>query len=179
MTNRLLDKPFGVPIDFPYNYDANGNPTLLIPKEQSFQTQEFYRVEFNQTATHLHHAKALGIKLPKNFDMAHYLKLDNADKIKYANQIVPKKTIIEYQNTIARKISQVFSPERKSIPGSAGKRHYPSQLIVTPAPAPTGLFYDLAIIREDGLHITTFHIDGEKLKKIAKDDFWVLQKQDL
>lgn len=45
------DHKFGVPIDFPYRYDANGNPILLVPNTHEFQKHKYFRVEFDQTLT--------------------------------------------------------------------------------------------------------------------------------
>jgi len=186
------DHTFGVPIDFPYRYDADGNPILLVPNiEHGFQKQKYFRVEFEQTLTHLHHGPELGVKMPKNFDMNYYLSLDNPARINYAKKMVPRSTVITYQNEIAKKLIPVYNSKTKQYPGYAGTRRRETQLVVTPSPeplsgtpAPINVEVEnrdihLGIIREDGLHITTFPITLEKLAEIANDDFWVLKEQDL
>jgi len=76
-----------VDVDFRYEYDSNGNPTLLVPNTAKARTKRDYtRVEYEQTASHIHHAPDLGISLPANFDMAKYNKLDRAGKIAYAKE---------------------------------------------------------------------------------------------
>ena len=60
-----------VDVDFRYEYDSNGNPTLLVPNAAKDRTnRDYIRVEFDQTASHIHHAPDLGISLPANFCMS-------------------------------------------------------------------------------------------------------------
>ena len=62
-----------VDLDFPYEYDDNGNPTLLVPNiGRARRKRPYTKVEFDQTASHMHHAPDLGIVLPQDFDMAKY-----------------------------------------------------------------------------------------------------------
>lgn len=127
--------------------------------------------------------------MPKNFDMDYYLSLDNPGRINYAKKRVPRSTVITYQNELAKKLSPVYNPKTKQYPGFAGRQRRETQLVVTPPPEPfpgtpapinvQNQDIDLGIIREDGLHITTFPINPQKLVEIAKDDFWVLKKQNL
>ena len=52
--------------------DANGNPTLLVPNIDPTRTDKrrsLDRVEYDRTASHLHHAPEMGIQLPKNFNL--------------------------------------------------------------------------------------------------------------
>lgn len=61
-----------VPVNFEYELDSNGNPTLLIPNIDSTRIEKgrtFNKVEYDQTASHLHHAPEFGIVLPSGFDM--------------------------------------------------------------------------------------------------------------
>lgn len=51
-----------VDVDFPYSYYETGNPTLLVPNNaRNCPKRYFFKVEFNQTSTHLHYDKELGI----------------------------------------------------------------------------------------------------------------------
>jgi len=74
-------------VDFPYEYDSNGNPTLLVPNSGRARRKRAYnRVEYEQTASHMHHAPDFNIPLPSDFDMANYMSLDRAGRIDYAEQ---------------------------------------------------------------------------------------------
>jgi hypothetical protein len=76
-----------VHVDFKYEYDSNGNPTLLVPNLGKARTKRnYHRVEFDQTVSHMHHAPDLNIPLPSDFDMVHYMNLNRADRIDYAKQ---------------------------------------------------------------------------------------------
>jgi hypothetical protein len=91
--------------------DSNGNPTLLVPNIDSIRTlprRTFNRVEYDQTASHLHHANDFGIQLPTSFDMEKYMLMKKQDKIQYAKQNVSKETIISYQNAIGMAINPTF-----------------------------------------------------------------------
>jgi hypothetical protein len=37
----------------------------------------------------------------------------------------------------------------------------------------------LSIIREDGVHISSYAIDDDRLRRLVKDGFWVLKDRDL
>ena len=115
-----------VDIDFPYKYDANGNPTLLVPNIGRARTKRAYtKVDFDQTASHMHHARIWVLYYPQSFDMAKYEQLDRAGRIEYAKQKLPQETIIKYQNEIGKSMSPVFSANTKSVPGFAGVRKQP------------------------------------------------------
>lgn len=157
--------------------------TLIVPNlgDNRFQgVHKKIRVEFDQTATHIHHAPDQGITLPASFDMNYSKSLDNPARIIYANKMVPRELVIRYQNELAKKLIPVYNPTTKSYPGFAGKQKRETQLVLTPIDPGVGNqdFY-LGLIREDGLHITTYPITKNKLQNIAKDDFWVLQDRDL
>jgi hypothetical protein len=90
-----------VPVNFEYVKDSNGNPILLVPKIDSTRTvkgRNLNRVEYDQTASHLHHAPEMGIQLPKNFDLEKYKFMSKPEKIKYTKENVPRETIISFQN---------------------------------------------------------------------------------
>jgi hypothetical protein len=120
--------------------------------------------------------------------MDHYMSLNNEGRINYAKSIVSKESIIDYQNAIGKKLSLVYNPKCKSIPGFAGQRKRETRLMITPpldpfpgAPLPqvaSPATYDLGIVREDGLHISTLSITQKQLELLAHDDFWILKKRD-
>jgi hypothetical protein len=166
-----------VDIDFPYTYDANGNPTLLVPNMgRASKKRAYTKVDYDQTAAHIHHAPDLGIVLPQGFDMAKYERLDRAGRIEYAEQKLTRETIIEYQNAIGKSMSPIFGVNTRSVPGFAGVRKQESELTIqTIKPN----MHILGIIREDGTHISSFPVNDDKLKKIANNDFWVLENRNL
>lgn len=97
-----------VKIDFDFVSDQKGDPILLIPDNKPLLADKdrFIKVDHEQTKTHLHHAEDLGINLPDDFDMNHYENLDREGRIDYANQNVPRETIIECQNEIGKALTE-------------------------------------------------------------------------
>jgi len=165
-------------IDFEYKYDSNGNPTLLIPNVGRFrQRRPFTRVEYDQTASHIHHAPDFNIALPANFDMKKYIRMSRADRIAYANQMLTRETIINYQNEIGKSMCPIFGPLENtfSVPGFAGKNKIGTELTFRKGPDRTMM----SIIREDGVHISSFPLKESKLQEIARDNFWVLKDRDI
>jgi len=166
-------------IDFQHEYDSNGNPTLLFPNPGKARTKRNYnRVEFEQTASHMHNAPSFNIPLPSDFDMSHYMRLDRAGRIDYAKQKLSRETIINYQNEIGKSMSPLFGQKKTlSVPGFAGTYKQNTELTIQQNDTPDNTI--LNIIREDGLHISSFSIDDVALKKLIKDDFWVLKNRNL
>ena len=166
-----------IDIDFPYRYDGNGNPTLLVPNIGRARTKRTYtKVDFDQTASHIHHAPDFGILLPQSFDMAKYERLDRAGRIEYAKQKLTRETIINYQNEIGKSMSPVFDVNIKSVPGFAGVRKQETELTIQSIEPDKNI---LSIIREDGKHVSSFSVTDDKLIDIAKNDFWVLKNRNL
>ena len=166
-------------IDFQYEYDSNGNPTLLVPNPGKARTKRNYnRVEFEQTASHMHHAPDFNIPLPSDFDMSHYMNLDRAGRIDYAKQKLSREIIISYQNEIGKSMSPLFGPkETFSVPGFAGKYKQNTELTIQQTNTPNKTI--LSIIREDGLHISSYSINDRALRQLTKDNFWVLKNRNL
>ena len=166
-------------IDFQSEYDSNGNPTLLVPNPGKARTKRDYiRVEFEQTASHMHHAQDFNIPLPSDFNMSHYMSLDRAGRIDYAKQKLSQETIINYQNEIGKSMSPLFGPkETFSVPGSAGKYKQNTELTIQQTNTPNKTI--LSIIREDGLHISSYSINDRALRQLTKDNFWVLKNRNL
>ena len=168
-----------IDIDFAYQYDSNGNPTLLIPNTGRLRKKRTYtKVEFDQTAVHMHHASDFDIQLPPGFDMAKYKSLDRAGRLDYVNQKVPRETIINYQNAIGRSMCPIFNIAGKtiSVPGFAGKHKIGTELTIQQRPGGINM---LSIIREDGTHISSFSVDRSAIEKLIENDFWVLRDRNL
>ena len=61
----------------------------------------FNRIEYDQAASHLHHAHEFKIQLLTGFDMPKYKALPTKfDKIEYAKEHVSPAIIISYQNAM-------------------------------------------------------------------------------
>lgn len=150
--------------------------------------ESFIRVEFDQTASHMHHAPDFGIDLPNNFDMNYYNTLKRRDKIAYAKKVLSRETIISYQNEIAKQLTPVYNPNTEAVLGIAGRQKVQSQLILSKprpllggkSPVPSGKRdIMLGIITSDGLHISSYPITQDRLKRIEADNYWVLQNRDI
>ena len=166
-------------LDFQSEYDSNGNPTLLVPNPGKARTKRDYiRVEFEQTASHMHHAQDFNIPLPSDFNMSHYMSLERAGRIDYTKQKLFQEAIINYQNEIGKSMSPLFGPkETFSVPGSAGKYKQNTELTIQQTNTPNKTI--LSIIREDGLHISSYSINDRALRQLIKDNFWVLKDRNL
>ena len=168
-----------VDVDFPHVYDSNGDPTLLVPNQsQTRRRRPYTSIKFDHTAAHIHHAPELGILLPSNFDMAEYIKRDRAGRIAYAKEMLPRETIIAYQNALGKAMSPLFGQKKTiSVPGFAGVNKINTELTIQLGNKPDSNL--ISIIREDGVHITTYSITDIGLKKLYKDGFWVLKDRNL
>ena len=170
--------PLPVPVSFEHVRDSNGNPTLLVPNIDPTRTMRgrtFNGIEYDQTASHLHHVPDFGIQLPPGFDMAKYNALPTkADKIQYAKQHVPPETIIAYQNAIGVSMTPVFGTGAKTygIRGFAGKNRVNVSLVIQSIPNTNNHY--LSIVNDKGTHISSYSINEKKLKKIIANDFWIL-----
>ena len=164
-------------IDFSYESDSNGNPTLLVPNAAKARTKRDYnRVYFDQSASHMHHSPDFDISLPADFDMNKYKSLDRAGRIAYAKEKLPRETIINYQNEIAKSMSPLFGTKKTlSVPGFAGKDKRNTELTIQQKDIPDKNI--ISIIREDGTHISSFSLNEKGIRKLAADDFWVLKKR--
>ena len=153
---------------------------MLVPNIGRARAKRAYtKVDFDQTASHIHHAPDLGIVLPQGFDMAKYERLDRVGKIEYAKQKLPRETIINYQNEIGKSISPIFcvnGVHTKSVPGFAGVRKQETELTIQSINSNRHI---LGIIREDGTHISSFSMNKKELKQLVQNDFWVLKGRNL
>lgn len=172
----------GVPVDFEYTTDINGNPTLLVPTPDEVRARTHTKVDYDQTASHVHHIGVFNIPLPADFDMAYYMKLNRLDRINYAKNKLPKETLIQYQNEIGKSMSPKFTEfttMKRPIPGFAGKRKYPTELTLEGKRNNNVNDNVVSIIREDGKHISSYIFSREQLMKLKDDNFWVLKDRDL
>ena len=74
-------------------------------------------------------------------------------------------------------MSPIFGVNTKSVPGFAGVRKQDTELTIQQTDTPDKTI--LSIIREDGVHISSFSVNNEVLRKITKDNFWVLKNRNL
>ena len=102
--------------------DKNQNPILLVDTRDPSGC--LTRIEFDQTASHIHHAPDFGIKLPSNFVMTKYRNLSyKPDRIAYAKKNLSKEIITFYQYAIAESMQPMFGKTTSTthIPGMAGR----------------------------------------------------------
>lgn len=146
--------------------------------DSTHNIKPFYRIDYDQAASHLHHAPEFGIQLPQGFDMSKYNALPTkSDKIKYAKQHVSPETIIAYQNAMGLAMKPMFGTgaTTHAVRGFAGKHKANVGLVIQSIPG-TDKYY-LSIINDRGIHISSHSISEAKLRKIIKDGFWVLTQR--
>jgi len=125
--------------------------------------------------------------------MGFYVDLGRSGKIAYAKKMLPRSTIISYQNEIAKRLTPVFNPNIYSREGIAGRQKVPTQLIIekprdlyplpgqeiqTPIPSNKKDIM-LSIITKDGLHISSYPITKSRLDRLEADEYWVLKNQNI
>ena len=158
--------------------DSNGNPILFVLNPDStrdLKKRKYNKVDYDQTASHLHHSDVFNIKLPEDFNMEKYKSLSKKDRIASAKQHVPRETIIRYQNFLGRAIDikPRSSNNNPAVRGFAGKHKSDISLIIKSIPDTNNFYF--SIINDKNTHITSFSIPYSRLRVIAKDDFHVLK----
>ena len=167
-----------IKVDFRYELDFNKNPTLLIetiglPR----QKRPFTKVEFDQTASHIHHAPELGIELPASFDMSMYQRIrGKADRIEYAKANLPREVIIAYQNEIGKSLRPIFGMKTRPIPGTAGKLKNSVELTIQQNPNNPNE-NRLSVVNDRGIHVSSYSKNRAKLLKITKNEFWIWEER--
>jgi hypothetical protein len=63
------------------------------------------------------------------------------------------------------------------VPGFAVKFKQNTELTIQQTDTPDKTI--LSIIREDGVHISSFSVDDADIRKITKNNFWVLKNRNL
>lgn len=165
-------------VDFPYTYDDDGHPDLLVPNTGlARENNKSTTVAFEQTASHMHHAEELGIPLPSNWDAKKYLAMDRADRVNYAIEHAGPDLITKVQNQIGRSMSPIFGipGTTQKVIGKAGTNQVPTQLNIQRQGKDKNV---LSITRlRDGKHISSFVLSDSRVVDLVQDDFWVLKGQ--
>lgn len=92
--------------------------------------------------------------------------------------MVPRETIIAYQNRLGQAMSPVFHQTTVPIRGFAGTRKADVGLVFQTVPNPVNnKKIMMSIIKDDGLHITSYTITRQQFDDIRNNEFWVLRKQ--
>ena len=161
-----------VKIDFDFVSDQKGDPILLIPDNNPLLADKdrFIKIDHEQTKTHLHHAEDLGINLPDDFDMNHYENLDREGRIDYANQNVPRETIIECQNEIGKALTE---DNPTHVDGFIGKYKKDADFKINTQKK------IISVVSEQGQHISTYSVTPNKLPRIVKDGFWIWKNRNI
>ena len=121
--------------------------------DSNHNRRPFNRIQYDQAASHLHHANEFGIQLPKGFDMSKYNALPTkSDKIKYAKQHVSPEIIISYQNVMRPAMKPIFGTgaTTHAVRGFAGKHKVNIGLVIQSIPG-TDKYY-LSIINDRDIH---------------------------
>jgi len=75
-------------------------------------------------------------------------------------------------------MSPRFGPrETFPVPGFAGKFKRNTELIIQQTNIPDRT--NLSIIREDGLHISSYPLDDDAVRELIKNNFWVLKDRNI
>ena len=150
--------------------DKNKEPVIIIPnrKKNSPLKIEYFKITFDQTAAYVHYMRELDMKLPNNFEVDKYLKLDKQSRIKYAKEIIPRNKLIQYQNRLAEEISD---PSCKHHLGHWSVFWRPCGIITRKYESHV---YTLTVINSYGTHILTYKInDRFYLLRLEDEDFWI------
>lgn len=170
------DNEYKVPIFFNFEKDQNGNPILLVPnvnKDRVVSGRSFNRVEYDQSASHLHHATELNVRMPSSFDPETFRDMKKKDRILWAKQNIPYETIIEFQNAQAKAMQPSTGLVIIPGPGAAGKYETPVNLVFREISDNNRNYY-LTIILRSGKHVTTYPVSRKRFREIVKDDkLWV------
>lgn len=148
---------------------------LILNSVKARTKRDYIRVEFKQTASHMHYALDFGIQLPSDFNMAKYENLDRAAQIDYVKQNLPLEPIINYQNEIGRSMNPLFGKKKLSQYLVLLENYKKSNTLTIQLGEKPGTNI-LSIIREEGVHISSFCINDATLRKLAAHDFWALKK---
>lgn len=131
-----------------------------------------HQVQFDQTASHMHHAGELGIQLPANFDLAKYKSLSKSARIAYAKQNLPAELIIRYQNAIGLAMQPTFGIPSMGIRGFAGARKSDIGLLYKRVPQDPNVLL-MSVINDQGIHVSSYPVTISQFQKMRKDDFWI------
>jgi hypothetical protein len=159
--NQCQIKPPGkFEVDFDFELDENGNPTLIIPMKDG----SIRRIEFDQTRDKWYHEDLFpNISAPDGFDNQAVRDLKHSDRLAYLRENIPDKNVIELQNEIGKSLSH---PKIISVPGFLGKYKIEGTVDIN---MQSGL-----VSFTDGVtnkHRTIVKMSPERIQKLAKDGF--------
>jgi hypothetical protein len=159
--NECQIKPPGkFEVDFDFELDENGNPTLIIPMKDG----SIRRIEFDQTRDKWYHEDLFpNISAPDGFDNQAVRDLKYSDRLAYLRENIPDKNVIELQNEIGKSLSH---PKIISVPGFLGKYKIEGTVDIN---MQSGL-----VSFTDGVtnkHRTIVKMSPERIQKLAKDGF--------
>ena len=174
---------YGVTVPFDYLFDQNGNPIFYVPNgdstKSSMKKRDMNRVEYDQTASHMHHAPDHGMNLPANFDLNAYDKMSKKQKIAYAKKILPREFIINYQKRLCLSMTPIFGKSTTPVRGFAGIRKVDVGLVFQTNPNPPNKNKPImmTIIKDNGQHVSSFPISLTQFNQLVSQDYWVLPGQ--
>jgi len=149
-------------VDFDFELDENGNPTLIIPMKDG----SIRRIEFDQTRDKWYHEDRFpNISAPDGFDNQAVRDLKYLDRLAYLRENIPDKNVMELQNEIGKSLSH---PKIISVPGFLGKYKIEGTVDIN---MQSGL-----VSFTDGVtnkHRTIVKMSPERIQKLAKDGFHI------
>ena len=159
--NQCSIKPPGkFEVDFDFELDKNGNPTLIIPMKDG----GIRRIEFGQTRDKYYHEDLFpNISAPDGFDNQAVQDLKHSDRLAYLRENIPDESVIELQNEIGRSLSH---PKNISVPGFLGKYKTEGTIDIN---MQSGLvsFTDYGTNK----HRTIVKMSPDRIQELAKDGF--------
>ena len=150
----------GVEIDFDYELDKNGNPTLLIPMKDGGTR----RIEFDHPRDKWYHEDiSPNISPPDGFDNQAVRDLDHSDKLDYLRKTIPNRSVIELQNEIGKSLSH---RKTRSIPGFLGKYKIEGRVDIN-------MQFRLVSFSDYGTnkHRTIVKMSPERIQELVKNGF--------
>lgn len=147
-------------VDFDFELDENGNPTLIIPMKDG----SIRRIEFGQTRDKWYHEDLFpNISAPDVYDNQAVRDLKYLDRLDYLRKNIPDKSVIELQNEIGKSLSH---PKTISVPGFLGKNKIEGTIDIN---MESGLvsFTDSVTNK----HRTIVKMSPQRIKKLAKEGF--------
>lgn len=156
-------------IDFKYTLDKNGDPIIFVrntQRDSPFRIK-YFKVTFDQTVSHLDHASDVNIELPSGFKLNKYLKLGRLSRIKYAKKVISRNKLIEYQNRLAKELSD---PHLKHCLGYVGTSKIQSGIIIKKYKSN---LYTISIVNVNGVHILTYKANRMFLLKLRENNYCI------
>lgn len=159
-TECKIKSPGKFQVDFDFELDQNGKPTLIIPIKDG----TIRRIEFDQTRNKWYHADLFpSISAPDGFNNRAVRDMKYPDRLAYLRANIPDKSVIELQNQIGKSLSD---PENISVPGFLGKHKSEGTIDIN---MESGLvsFTD----KGSNKHRTIVRMPLDTIKELAENDF--------